>query len=511
MAFAVPVVAALLLAYSSAVDFERTRAEHFAEDALRRAEVTIAQIGVGAQRIVRSGSDLCSPAAIAEMRAIDLVSSYIQAVGHVVGNRMVCSSIAGTTASFDLGPPDRVQPNGSKLRSNVTFPFAPGQSFIVIERWGLAAIIHKQLPLDATVNSADTSVALTTRDGQWPIATIGFFDPAWKARIRDPSVSSFVDDDHIVAIARSRRFFFATVASLPRAAVADSWARTAMQLIPIALAAAILMGFGTYRLVNLQASPAATMKRGMRRGQFHVVYQPIVELGSGRWVGAEALVRWNIPGAEPLTPSVFIPAAEQSGIIQDLTRHICMLVARDIRQLLEDNPEFYVSINLSAADLGDSRILDLIRTMLASENISPRNLVLEATEHCFVDHAQARPIIQDLRKLGLRFAIDDFGTGYSGLSMLEDFEADVLKIDKSFVDALTTDAPSRRVIPHIIEMGKSLSLAMVAEGIEHQRQADQLRTLGVQFGQGYLFGKPMPMDEFRRAFPAADTPAPRAS
>jgi len=145
--------------------------------------------------------------------------------------------------------------------------------------------------------------------------------------------------------------------------------------------------------------------------------------------------------------------------------------------------------------------------MLQSMQAPPGAVVLEITERSFVDASIARPLVQRIRQEGVRVAIDDFGTGYSNLAALASFEIDYLKIDKSFVDTIGLQAVTSQVVPHIIEMARTLGLEMIAEGVETQDQADYLRARGVQFAQGWLYGKPMPIEELMARADAAQAPA----
>ena len=161
---------------------------------------------------------------------------------------------------------------------------------------------------------------------------------------------------------------------------------------------------------------------------------------------------------------------------------------------LAANPSFHVAINISAADLHSPALLNLLDNFMRKSGACPANLILEITERGFVDIGAARPVINALRARGYEIAIDDFGTGYSSLSYLETLDVNVLKIDRSFVEAIGTRAPTNQVVDHIIAMARALGLRMIAEGVERQAQADYLNDHQVQYAQGWLFGRPVPFD-----------------
>jgi sensor c-di-GMP phosphodiesterase-like protein len=227
-----------------------------------------------------------------------------------------------------------------------------------------------------------------------------------------------------------------------------------------------------------------------KRREFILEYQPVVDLTTGRWVGAEALVRWKCAG-QIVRPDSFIPVAEESGVITVITRCVAEIVANDLPMLLQIHPEFRMAMNLSAADLRSDETLDLLRRVVRTPGVEPENLMVEATEHGFLQGDEAQQLISAIREMGIGVAIDDFGTGYSSLGRLQTLELNSLKIDKSFIDTIGTDGATSQVVPHIIQMGHSLGLEMVAEGVETEIQADYLRRSGVLHAQGYLFSKPI--------------------
>jgi sensor c-di-GMP phosphodiesterase-like protein len=177
---------------------------------------------------------------------------------------------------------------------------------------------------------------------------------------------------------------------------------------------------------------------------------------------------------------------------------VLSLIARDTDGYLAGRPDFHVAINVCAGDLQTRAIVGKLERLIAHCNASPSNFILEITERGFLDLDAARQVLKELRAHDIEVAIDDFGTGYSSLSYLESLHVDYLKIDRSFIEAIGTGAPTSQVVGHIIEMARTMRLRMIAEGIESEAQAAFVRSHKVQFAQGWSFGRPMPFADVLR-------------
>ena len=249
-------------------------------------------------------------------------------------------------------------------------------------------------------------------------------------------------------------------------------------------------------------SLSTELKEALEKGRVEVHYQPIVDLSSGRCVGAEALARWIREDGTMVSPDVFIPVAEDAGLVPEITLAVLAATMRDLGNMLRYNDDVCININLAPEDLEGAEFGNALAESLELAGLAPQKIKLEITERAVMDSDKSRQIIHDFRNRGHKVAIDDFGTGYSSLSYLETFELDSLKIDKSFVDAIGMDAVTSNVIGHIIEMSKSLDLETVAEGIETSQQMTWLQAQGVELGQGFLFSEPLPAAQFRQYFRA---------
>jgi EAL domain-containing protein (putative c-di-GMP-specific phosphodiesterase class I) len=249
-------------------------------------------------------------------------------------------------------------------------------------------------------------------------------------------------------------------------------------------------------LIRLQLD--GDLRRAIEQEQFCVYYQPIVRLATGTVVGAEALVRWRHPERGIVSPLSFVPFAEETGLIVPLGRWVlreaCLQAQRWSTQSTDT---LSVTVNLSARQLRDAAIVDTVRAVLEESALPPGQLVLEITESVLIQHAQTTlETLCALKALGVMLAIDDFGTGYSSLSYLHRFPIDVLKIDKAFVDPIGDESQRPALARAIASFAQSLQLKTVAEGVERANQAEALRALGCELGQGYFYCRPLPAEEF---------------
>jgi sensor c-di-GMP phosphodiesterase-like protein len=301
--------------------------------------------------------------------------------------------------------------------------------------------------------------------------------------------------------------------------------------------ASVLCGYAAYRLYGWRVSIPGEIRKGMRARQFHLVYQPVVDMATGRFSGVEALLRWSHPRLGNVRPDLFIAAAEEHGIIGDLTRHLFDIAANDL-EVLDLPPGSHLGVNVCGPHMAEPRFVADVEGLLArirahgaaragtppamhrGSGNGTRNglhdgahgevhsgahggahagahaactLVLEVTErHPLPDTPELRGHMAQLRERGVRWALDDFGTGHSSLSYLERLNANFLKIDRAFVSAAGTDSIANVVLDTIIGLATQLGLDMIAEGVETEAQETYLRNKGVQYAQGYRFARPMP-------------------
>ncbi len=262
----------------------------------------------------------------------------------------------------------------------------------------------------------------------------------------------------------------------------------------------------------------AALRHAVEGNQLRLHFQPIVELDGERIVGVEALVRWQHPTLGLLPPADFIPLAEETGHIVPLGRWVLFEACRQgmrwhrLRDASGDAPPLSLTVNVSGRQLHDPSFVDDVHDALMASGFPATQLVLELTESVFLQHdGSMLERLHALKALGLRLAIDDFGTGYSSLSYLQDFPLDVLKIDRRFVEGMSRGGNEAALARTIIALGDSLSLHTIAEGVQRTAQHEQLRSLGCEFGQGFLFAHPVEADEITALLSASPDELRRAS
>jgi diguanylate cyclase (GGDEF)-like protein len=250
-----------------------------------------------------------------------------------------------------------------------------------------------------------------------------------------------------------------------------------------------------YAAAEQRRRDEAELRLALAEEQFEVFYQPIVDLYGEHTVGVEALVRWRHPERGVLPPVAFLDLAESMGMLPQLGGWVLNRACHQAAQWQQHHPGFELNVNLSASQLGNPDLVDEVRGVLESSGLPPHLLVLELTESvALVDLVESGRVLSALKTLGVRIALDDFGTGFSSLSHLGALPVDVVKIDRSFVQAMQ-DGNGASVAEAVLQIARTFKLAPVAEGVEDATQAERLRELECAQAQGYHFAKPMPASE----------------
>lgn len=248
--------------------------------------------------------------------------------------------------------------------------------------------------------------------------------------------------------------------------------------------------------------------QALRNNEFVLYYQPIMDLRYRTLVGFEALIRWNSPTRGFVRPDLFMPTVEETSLCTPVGQWIQAQATKDLSKMIQNAngdlaQKLFLSVNISGREFENADFVNYLESVRSKNNISSKQIKLEITERIFMQGPITEDNMNKCRELGYQISLDDFGTGYSSLSYLSKFNVDNLKIDRSFVMKITKEAKSKAIAQAIISISRALNLSVIAEGIETESENLHLVALGCEFGQGYLFGKPMPLDaalEFIRKF-----------
>jgi sensor c-di-GMP phosphodiesterase-like protein len=313
-------------------------------------------------------------------------------------------------------------------------------------------------------------------------------------------------DDRLVGSMQSERHSLVATISLSRADVASMQGDLrALGTVTSGLLAVAILLLTLLLPKRSRQNPVAELERALKAGEFIPYYQPIVDIRSGRLRGAEVLVRWRKPDGSIVPPASFIPLAESSGLIIELTRALMRRVVQEVGATYGWRPHLKVAFNLTARHFADEQIVDDVRQIFNKTPIRLSQVVLEVTERQPLENlTETRRVIAALQGFGVRIAIDDVGTGHSGLSYMLKLGVDIIKIDKMFIDALGTDRNSNTIIETLIDLAQNMRMDIIAEGVESFEQVVHLRELGIRAAQGYVFAPPLPGAAFIQLVEAID-------
>jgi len=242
------------------------------------------------------------------------------------------------------------------------------------------------------------------------------------------------------------------------------------------------------------------LERAIDENQLEIYYQPKYDLKSGKFFGAEALIRWKHPLRGILPPSLFIPFAENSGKIIDIDRYVFRHVCQDVQKWEKgENRLLKISVNLSRKSVYDPGLIDYFQTTLDEYKVNPLLIEIELTESVAAkDTIYVAALLKKFKSMGLSIAIDDFGVGYSSFSSLKKIPFDTLKIDKGFIDDIEIDKKARDMVQCVIDLGHSLEMSVIAEGVQSDAQVNILRKMGLDSIQGFYYSKPLPNYDYVR-------------
>jgi len=472
-----------------------------ARRAIVLAEGRIGRVIAGLTELTDRGIASCSPENVEAMHQTAFAITPIKEVAIV--------DPAGTTLCTNLGIP-------LGRRDVLSRPVAAAVPDFVIEvvriagrgeplvrirrivpdgRASLAALVPADLLLPKVSPDGGafrTYARLATRDGT-------LIDEGGAALAHDETRA-----DRIVVHERSEAYGLVATASMSRAALYGSY--TALRLLgPVVGVAVLLLALVARAYARHRKNPVVDLERALKANEFVPYFQPILDIATGKVVGGEVLIRWRKPDGTVLAPASFIPLAESSGLISDITRALMRRVCVEAGEAIGKRPRLMVSFNMTAAHFADEATVTEVRDLFARSPIALSQVVLEVSQRRPLDDLDtARRIVSGLQDLGVRVALDDVGTGHGGLSHLLKLGVNIMKIDKLFIDAIGTERYSAAIIKHMTELARGMRMEVVAEGVEKFEQVSYLREHGVRYAQGYAFAPPLPCASFLRLLDAAD-------
>jgi sensor c-di-GMP phosphodiesterase-like protein len=490
---------------------EENKLDQYAIRIRREAETATAESRALLATLNASPYSFCSDAEIAWMRKLIFQSEYLKDGGHMRDGRIDCSATLGRLS--EAGPqykPAFSRQDGTRVYLNLP-PLRVGDHTVVSVQLGDSFMVYSPYNLK---DLGSASMHFTVSEVDIPSGQTGRLvgDPTdARASILTREGRSREGDTLYVTRCSTRYTSCMTAfISIPDALLVDRGEFRAY--IALSGLCGALFGLACSLLYRRSQSMEQQLRRAIRQDRLRVVYQPIVELASGRVVGAEALVRWMDDDKFEVRPDVFVKVAEERAFVGEITALMVRHVLRECKEMLLSRSGFRVNLNIAAADLGDAQFLPMIKRAFERAGVRAQSLGFEITESYTARLQMAKDAILHLREMGHCVYIDDFGTGYSSLAYLHDLFVDGIKIDRAFTKAIGTEAVTVSIIPQILAMAAALKLQVTVEGIETEQQADYFAASELPLlAQGWYFGRPLPAAEFQLLLRVEDERAANAN
>lgn len=439
----------------------------------------------------------CSDSEISYFRKLVFQSKYLRDAGRMHGGRIECSAtMSRTDLPVEQFKPDISQPDGTRLFGNLP-PFRVGNLRGILLQLGDSYVVYAPHLIETQDASSSHLIFSSTASSSRQLSPARNGLSAEQAKILTTDGQAELDGSLYVTRC-STHYFRCSSAYI---SVAEALARDRVHTTLCAASGGLtgaLLGLFFSLLYRRNRSMEHQLRRAIASDKVRLVYQPIVDLASRQITGAEALARWTDDEGFAVSPDVFVRVAEQNGFVGELTHLVVRHALRDFAEIIRDNPDFRLSINVAAADLSDPKFLPMLSEALKQTGVPARNLAIEITESSTARHQMAKEAIRGLRQNGHSVHVDDFGTGYSSLSYLHDLSIDTIKIDRSFTQSIGTQAVTVGILPQILAMASVLNLGVIVEGVETSQQASYFAgSDSTILAQGWLFGRPVPVSEFR--------------
>jgi sensor c-di-GMP phosphodiesterase-like protein len=487
-----------LLASTIAVRVTQNRLEQYSGRIVADWEASSAELRTVLAAMAASQRHSCSSDEIGYFRALIFESDFLKDAGRMRDGQIECSAALGHPSHAGVqARPQFTQQDGTALYTNLpqygnseltVLTLQLGEYFVAFTPY---TRMHLEQP---PLHYIETAIDAPTQNfgpllGETPPAGVPMLTSEGQMRVAD----------NLYVTQCSIRFFncVTAYASIPEELRANR-AKFAACVVLCGLLGAFL-GFLLSLLRRRNKSLEQQLRRAIAKDKLRLVYQPIVNLTTGRIAGAEALARWTDEDGFTVSPEVFVRIAEEQGFVTELTKLVVRQALWEFGETLRSRQDFRLSINVTAADLSDAGFLPMLEQALKRAAVPAQSLAIEITESSTARHEVAIETIRRLRQRGHKVHIDDFGTGYSSLAYLHNLSVDAIKIDRAFTQAIGTEAVTVAILPQILAMAEALNLQVIVEGVETIQQAGYFASSARPvFGQGWLFGRPVPAVEFQK-------------
>jgi sensor c-di-GMP phosphodiesterase-like protein len=479
----------------------------YAQLVLQREEELGAEIRQVLTEAQNSPFTPCSDQDIYLLRRLTFAARFLKDVGRLQDNDFVCSGTTGKLpAGVPLMAPDMTLRSGYKIFHNYPLQLPVGAKGEIVANGSADVVLSPDTFADFSRRPYEFSVGIPEWLNTTHIVRAASGSVAGPRKLLGGVQDAASLPDGVVGakgVVRAGDKLYSSrcsstyeVCAVASVAVSEIWNTHQPLLLGYTVTGA-LAGFscaiGILLIGNHRRSHTNQLRRAILMGQLSVVYQPIVELDSHRIVGAEALARWTDEDGDSIRPETIIALAEAEGFVSEITRFVLTRAMEEIRPILENQPNFRLSINLAPSDLADPRLLLLLDERLAGGPVKAANIAFELPERATSVREVAVAAIRRLRDRGHAIFIDDFGTGYSNLAYLTELHVDGIKINRSFIATIGTESVTASIVPQILAVARALNLNVVVQGIEREDQANYFAADAARIlGQGWFFGLPVP-------------------
>jgi sensor c-di-GMP phosphodiesterase-like protein len=491
-----PVVLAVYFAHLRASSETQQHLRSFAQLVIEKTEIVIEHVNAAQDEAQQYSGPVCTPEHMLKLLDITRSKLYVEDLIYARGNHFLCSTSYKPSVPYLAPAANYTRKPDISIFYYLDSPFYSGHKMTYMQRGNFIVVVNPRAYAD--VMSTDHNLAY----GVYDTVTKQFFSLSDRVNLERlhgyilQENKNFTDEDRVYTVEKSKHRPIAVIVSTSGERFNNEWYHQLTLTVPLGMICSMIILLMWSRTRQQLNSPRRLLLRAIEKNQLKLHYQPIIDIESGKCVGAEALLRWMNYSGKWISPSSFIPLAEAEGLIQKISDYVINSVFEDFGEFLASHPELYISINLSATDFHCPRLVSVLSEKIEKYGVRADQIKIEVTERGFIDVPKTRPVIQAFRQAGFEIAIDDFGTGYSNLHNLQFLNVDILKIDKSFIDNLTTDRACYLIAEHIIDMARSLDLKTIAEGVETHEQVEWLQARGVRYCQGWYFGKALPPQDF---------------